>query len=174
MTELKSRPLLTAGILLGIGLVGFFDGIVFHQLLQRHHMLTSHGHPSNTVPGLEVNTTWDGIFHSATWIATVAGLVLLWRLERKYDLTWSLPLLGALLMGWGAFNLVEGVIDHHILGIHHVRDDLGGPWEWDVGFLIWGGLFFAGGYALFQRGRSSATPAELQVPARQRARSNRL
>ena len=31
-----------------------------------------------------------------------------------------------LLVGWGAFNLVEGTIDHEILGIHHVRDDLAG------------------------------------------------
>ena len=30
----------TAGIVLGIGLGGFFDGIVLHQILQWHHMLT--------------------------------------------------------------------------------------------------------------------------------------
>ena len=24
--------------------------------------------------------------------------------------------------GWGLFNLVEGIIDHHVLEIHHVRD----------------------------------------------------
>jgi uncharacterized membrane protein len=31
------------GILLGIGLGGFVDGIVLHQILQWHHMLTSEG-----------------------------------------------------------------------------------------------------------------------------------
>lgn len=158
--ETPAGPLLVAGIVLGIGLGGFFDGIVFHQLLQWHHMLTSHGdYPMNTVPGLEVNTTWDGIFHSATWIAVVAGLVLLWRLDRRYDLRWSWVLAGALLMGWGAFNLVEGVIDHHILGVHHVRDDLGGPLGWDLGFLAWGALMLAGGYALVTKGRESVTGA---------------
>jgi len=30
----------SAGILLGIGLGGFVDGIVLHQILQWHHMLT--------------------------------------------------------------------------------------------------------------------------------------
>jgi uncharacterized membrane protein len=150
-------PVLTAGIVLGVGLGGFFDGIVFHQLLQWHHMLTSHGdYPMNTVPGLEVNTTWDGIFHATTWIATVAGLGLLWRAERRYDARWSFVLLGSLLMGWGGFNLVEGVIDHHVLGIHHVRDDVGGPLGWDLGFLAWGAVMLAGGWTLVRVGRRRA------------------
>jgi len=38
-------------------------------------------------------------------------------------------------VGWGLFNLVEGIVDHQLLGVHHVRDDLGGPLSWDVGFL---------------------------------------
>jgi uncharacterized membrane protein len=79
------RPLLAAGVVLGVGLGGFFDGIVFHQLLQWHHMLTSHGdYPATTVPGFETNTLWDGIFHGATWLATLVGLGMLWRLERVY------------------------------------------------------------------------------------------
>ncbi len=31
------------GLLLGIGLGGFVDGIVLHQILQWHHMLTDEG-----------------------------------------------------------------------------------------------------------------------------------
>ena len=144
--------MLVPGVVLGVGLGGFFDGIVFHQLLQWHHMLTSHGdYPMTTVAGLEVNTTWDGIFHAVTWIATVVGLGLLWRLERRYDLRWSAVLAGALLMGWGGFNLVEGLIDHHLLTIHHVRDDLGGPIGWDVAFLLWGAIFLVGGWLLVRR-----------------------
>ena len=72
------------GILLGIGLGGFVDGIVLHQILQWHHMLTSAGgHPATTVAGLETNTLWDGLFHAATWLATVAGLYGLWRATRR-------------------------------------------------------------------------------------------
>jgi uncharacterized membrane protein len=56
----------SAGILLGLGMGGFFDGIVLHQLLQWHHMLTSAGYPADSVPNLEVNTFWDGLFHAST------------------------------------------------------------------------------------------------------------
>jgi uncharacterized membrane protein len=169
-------PILAAGVVLGVGLGGFFDGIVFHQLLQWHHMLTSHGdYPMNTVPGLEVNTTWDGIFHATTWLATVGGLGLLWRAERMYDLRWSLVLLGALLIGWGGFNLVEGVIDHHILGIHHVRDDKSGPIEWDLGFLAWGALMLAGGWGLVRIGQRRPHEATaVEIPRRGRYRPRAL
>lgn len=29
-------------------------------------------------------------------------------------------------MGWGLFDLVEGLVDHQLLGAHHVGDDLVG------------------------------------------------
>jgi uncharacterized membrane protein len=61
--------------------------------------------------------------------------------------------LGLILAGWGAFNVVEGLIDHQILGIHHVRDDLGGPAGWDVGFLLFGALLLAAGAGLVRRPR---------------------
>ena len=49
---------------------------------------------------------------------------------------------GQLLLGWGGFNLVEGVIDHHVLELHHVRDlPLHMP-VYDWVFLIVGGLGF--------------------------------
>jgi uncharacterized membrane protein len=48
------------------------------------------------------------------------------------------------------FNLVEGIVDHHLLGIHHVRT---GPYQiwWDLGFLLLGAVLMAGGW-LLQRG----------------------
>lgn len=57
--------------------------------------------------------------------------------------------------GWGVFNLVEGIIDHQILGIHHVRDDLGGPLSWDLGFLAFGLLLVVGGAVLARTGARS-------------------
>jgi uncharacterized membrane protein len=50
------------------------------------------------------------------------------------------------------FNIVEGVIDHLLLEVHHVRDDLGGPLSWDIGFLVFGVLLCAGGWLLYRRG----------------------
>jgi uncharacterized membrane protein len=65
---------------MGLGLGGFVDGIVLHQVLQWHHMLTSTGgHPMSTVAGLEANTLADGFFHVATWLLIAAASWLMWR-----------------------------------------------------------------------------------------------
>jgi uncharacterized membrane protein len=136
----------TSGLLLGVGLGGFVDGILLHQILQWHHMLTSTaGNPPTTVAGLEANTLADGFFHAATWVCVAIGIYLLWREGRVGP--WRV-LLGWMLAGWGAFNLVEGTVDHLILGIHHVRDDLGGPLGWDLGFLAFGAALLLAGLAL--------------------------
>jgi uncharacterized membrane protein len=67
------RPLVSC-VLLGVGLGGFVDGIVLHQILQWHHMLTATvDHPADTVAGLEANTLADGLFHAAAWIFVAAG-----------------------------------------------------------------------------------------------------
>jgi uncharacterized membrane protein len=140
--------------LLGIGLGGFIDGIVLHQMLQWHHVLTSTtDHPATTVAGLEENTLADGIFHLGTWLVVLAGTILLVRAWRRGEIAppWRAHL-GMLLSGWGAFNLVEGLVDHQVLGIHHVRDDLGGPLGWDLGFLVFGALLVLGGFALARHG----------------------
>ncbi|MEW9548288.1 DUF2243 domain-containing protein [Nonomuraea sp. NPDC050783] len=148
------------GVVLGIGLGGFVDGILLHQILQWHHMLSSTGtdnigvrpYPVTTVPGLQMNTLWDGLFHAVTWLAVLTGLGLLYsRVTASRGRVWrSRALWGWILAGWGVFNLVEGVIDHHLLGIHHVRT---GPYQlwWDLAFLLLGALLVAGGWAL-QRG----------------------
>ena len=73
---MTQRPLLTAGYVLGFGLGGFFDGIVLHQLLQWHHLVSGIV-PDDTLAGLELNTLWDGIFHMAMYAITAIGLVLL-------------------------------------------------------------------------------------------------
>ena len=127
-----------AGILLGVGLGGFFDGIVLHQILQWHHMISDQ-RSRTTVDGLEANTLADGLFHGATWLLVLAGLLLTIRAWQRGALAppWRAHL-GLMLAGWGAFNVVEGVVDHLILGVHHVRDDLGGPIGWDVGFVLLG------------------------------------
>ena len=137
------------GFLLGLGLGGFIDGIVLHQVLQWHHMFTGEdgGEPMDTVAGLEANTLADGFFHLGTWFLVLAGMALTVRAWRRGELAppWRAQL-GLLLAGWGVFNVVEGTIDHLLLGIHHVRDDLGGPIGWDLGFLAVGaGLIVAGG-----------------------------
>ena len=135
-------------VLLGLGLGGFFDGIVLHQVLQWHHLLSAHT-PVDTVEGLELNTLADGLFHLAAWLFTVVGVFLLWdALRRGAVLRWS-ALIGGLLIGWGAFKLIEGIVNHQLLGLHHVRP---GPDEltYDIGFLVWGAVMLLVGLRLWR------------------------
>src|SRR5690242_21860841 len=94
---------ISAGILFGLGLGGFFDGIVLHQILQWHHMLTSAGYSADSVHNLQVNTLWDGVFHAATYVFVAAGLVVLWRAAHPCLAWWSGCLLaGTILIRSGA------------------------------------------------------------------------
>jgi uncharacterized membrane protein len=151
---------LSAGVLLGLGLGGFFDGIVLHQLLQWHHLVTSAGYPPDNVENLRINTFWDGVFHAGTYAFVVLGLSILWRESARPNRRWSTRLLaGSLLIGFGSFNLVEGIIDHHLLGLHHVKETA--PREqwvlWDLGFLLWGLAMLVGGWGLVRRPRDDDT-----------------
>ena len=149
--------LLAAGVLLGTGLGGFVDGILLHQLLQWHSMLSSRLPPTDLV-AMKINMFWDGLFHAFTWGMTVGGVGLLWRAGQRPEVPWSTrSFVGALAIGWGAFNVVEGLIDHQLLGVHHVH-----PGEaqlaWDVGFLVLGALLVGGGGLLVRAGREDTLP----------------
>lgn len=156
--RLDPRPFVLPTVVLGIGLGGFVDGIVLHQILQWHHMASA-VEPPTSVAALELNTLMDGFFHAATWVVTVAGIFLLWR---AIDIARGRPpgrlLLGGLLVGWAIFNLVEGVIDHHLLAIHHVRE---GPDAalYDAGFLVVSALLFVVGSLILRREVGRATEA---------------
>lgn len=144
-------PLVSAGTVMGVGLGGFVDGIVLHQLLQWHNMLSSKIPPVDLVT-MKTNMVWDGLFHCLTWIMTVVGLGLLWRAAGRQGVPWSgRVFVGALLLGWGLFNFVEGVIDHHILGLHHVHPG-SGELAWDLGFLASGVLLVVVGGLMIRRG----------------------
>lgn len=130
-----------AGVVIGIGLGGFVDGILLHMILRRHHML-SNLVPPDTMEGIHTNMTWDGYFHALTWIITLVGIFMLWGAAKGLPEAENLPstasFIGALITGWGLFNLVEGVIDHHLLRLHNVRE-VADPLFWNISFLIIGG-----------------------------------
>jgi uncharacterized membrane protein len=74
-------------------------------------------------------------------------LYLLWRTAQRQHLYWSSKLLiGSMLIGFGAFNVVDGLIDHHLLGIHHVNETVSpSQWiVWDAGFMVWGAAMLLG------------------------------
>ncbi len=161
MSVNRAPSLMLPGILLGVGLGGFVDGILLHQLLQWHNMLSSSDSdrvgvptylPSN-LPGLQMNMVWDGVFHVVTWLFVLTGLWVLYsRTTHVRDVVWSSRVLwGWVLVGWGLFNLVEGIIDHHVLGIHHVKAGPDQLW-WDLGFLAIGALLVAIGWLITRKG----------------------
>ncbi len=80
----------------------------------------------------------------------MAGLILLYlRLRDGASLRWR-GLIGGLLAGWGGFNVVEGIVNHQILGLHHVRP---GPDEllYDIGCRVWGAAMAVFGVVLLRR-----------------------
>jgi uncharacterized membrane protein len=159
-------PLVAAGTCLGIGMGGFVDGIVFHQLLQAHNMLSAK-YPTRgldaeqLVVNLEINMFWDGLFHAFTWITTAIGLALLWKAVRLPDTRLSTKtFVGSLFLGWGLFNLGEGIIDHHILHIHHVTETEN-HLRYDIAFLASGLVMIVGGWLAIR-----AAPRELTAVSR--------
>lgn len=149
---LTRRPLIMAGVILGLGLGGFVDGIVLHQILQWHHMLSS-VRPPTTIAQMKLNMVWDGLFDAATWVLTVVGITLLWQAVKRDDVPKSSSVLfGSILIGAGAFDVVEGIIDHQILGIHHVKPGAN-ELIWDIGFIALGGILVIVGWMLLQAGK---------------------
>jgi uncharacterized membrane protein len=162
MDSTTSGPPKAPAFIMGLGLGGFVDGILLHQVLQWHHMLTGTAeHPMTTVAGLETNTLVDGLFHVGTWALVATAMFLTLRAWQRRELAppWRTHF-GLLLAGWGVFNVVEGLIDHQLLGIHHVRDDLGAPLGWDLAFLACSALLIVAGLAL---ARSSERIAQQQA-----------
>ena len=114
------------GFLLGVGLVGTLDGTVVHELLQWHRFY--------------VHTTlfWqvfvDGLFHLSSALLLFVGALLLWRQRRSLaHLEDGGAALGAgVLLGMGAFNLYDGVIQHKVLRLHPVRLGVENPLPYDL------------------------------------------
>lgn len=121
-------------------------------------MATSAGYPANSVRNLELNTLFDGLFHAVTYAFVVLGLILLWRAARRSPHAWSSKLLaGTILIGFGLFNVVEGIVNHHILGLHHVNETV--PVEqwiyWDIAFPLWGAAMLGAGWGVYRSGRNA-------------------
>ena len=120
------------GIVLGFALGGFFDGILLHQILQWHHLLS-------LVPGLQdmrLQVLWDGYFHALMYAIAAVGLWGLWRAHRDVGGGWGSQLLGALLVGFGIWHVVDGLLSHWVLGIHRIKLDSSNPLLWDLLWLV--------------------------------------
>jgi uncharacterized membrane protein len=128
------KRVVTAGIFLGVGLGGFVDGILLHQILQWHEMLSSKIPPVDLV-SVKLNMLYDGLFHAFAWTMTLIGvLVLASGKEAARTAPVMRPLVASMLVGWGMFNVVEGLIDHQILGLHHVHPG-SNQLAWDAAYI---------------------------------------
>jgi len=146
-----------AGWLLGLALGGFFDGILLHQILQWHHLLS--GVEGAPWTDLRAQVLADGLFHLVLYIVAIAGLWALWRTRTQYGLHGAGRSLWAdVLIGFGAWHVADAVLSHWVLGIHRIRMDAANPLLWDVAWLA---VFGAGALAVaywLRRHRGGGTP----------------
>jgi uncharacterized membrane protein len=106
---------ITAGVLMGVGVAAFIDETVFHQLLHWHHF-----YDKSTA---EIGLVSDGLFHAGGWLAMVVGLFLFADLQRRRATVPKRVWAGALI-GWGGFQLYDGLIQHKVFGLHQIRYDV--------------------------------------------------
>jgi uncharacterized membrane protein len=135
-----SGRLTWAGYLLGFGLGGFFDGILLHQVLQWHHLLTA----VERAPfqDIKVQILADGLFHVLMYFIALAGLWMLWKARREFAEPGADRLLLAnAFIGFGVWHILDGILSHWILGIHRIRMGAENALFWD---LLW---FFVFGVA---------------------------
>jgi uncharacterized membrane protein len=102
----------------------------------------------------------DGLFHLGCLVLVLVGVGLLVGVRSTGPPAAGRRLTGWMLAGWGWFNVVEGIIDHQVLGVHRVRP---GPDQlaYDLGFLAFGVLLVGFGTWLARTRRdlpSTATP----------------
>ena len=159
--KVNKRKATASAILIGIGLAGLIDIIIFHTILQWHHT-SSHIIIPNTIESLQINLLHDGLFLSFSLIITIAGVILLWHASstnnRNSALSNKRSFIGLALIGFGGFNAIEGIVNHLVLEMHHVID-VANPLAFDLTFLVVGGLaFLAAGGLLLRSGKAQLKP----------------
>ena len=154
ITGRRNKELVWAGIVLGMGFGGLADGIVLHQILGWHHLVcyTLNCQPTSVAQLLHENTQ-DGFFHLGLWLLMLTGVAMLFRAARPVGGLWrGRVLAGSMLAGSGLFNFFEGLLNHQILGIHHVLPGSPHQFLWDMLYLSNGVLFFVAGMWLARGG----------------------
>jgi len=125
-----------AGFCIGFALAGFFDGILLHQVLQWHSLLSSLD--GEIFQDLRFRMLTDGLFHVVMYLIGVLGLWLLWRTRAQFDAEGAgMRFWATLLIGFGTWHLIDAVLNHWTLGLHHIREDQN-RLLWDLIFFVLG------------------------------------
>jgi uncharacterized membrane protein len=162
MADTAPRPgaIRAGSLLLGFGFGGLVDGIVLHQVLQWHN-LVSRVETNETLEGLRTNLFWDGVFHATTAALVALGLAVLWLAGAAQGRVADpvRTLVGWVLVGWGAFHVVDQLLFHLVLGLHDIREDVASPGLYNWGFFAIGLLLAAvGGWLLRSRAGAPGAP----------------
>lgn len=133
------RRFALAGGLVGFGLGGFFDGILLHQILQWHHLLS--GLEGGVFRDIRTQVLADGVFHALMYVVAAAGLWLLLRVRTEMAAPGSgRVLVAAAAVGFGVWHVLDAVFSHWMTQIHRIRMDSEVPLAWDLGWLFVFGL----------------------------------
>lgn len=155
--ETAGRRPAIAGFLLGFALGGFFDGILLHQVLQWHHLLSAV--ESARIQDIRVQILADGLFHALMYVIAAIGLWVLWRGRRELGSPGAdRRLLALALIGFGVWHMLDGIVSHWLLGIHRIRMDVDNPLVWDLlWFVLFGVVVAAVGWWLLRGGGGRAS-----------------
>ncbi|QCJ47170.1 MULTISPECIES: DUF2243 domain-containing protein [Haloprofundus] len=159
--ETTDRPLLRAGVVLGFGLGGLVDVLVFHLVLQTHHLISGWV-PPTTPQALQLNLVADGLFSLLMLAIMAVGFWMLWKTADRPDVPWSAgTYAGAVVVGTALFNLYDGTVDHYILEMHHVTQGLQ-PDAFDLLWLVGSVVLLIAGLLVVraERREDGTPPAE--------------
>jgi uncharacterized membrane protein len=130
-----SRRLRRASFLLGFAMGGFFDGILLHQILQWHHLLS--GVQTGALGSLSAQVAVDGVFHAIMYVIAAAGLIELYRARSAVAGEPALrPRWGHFWIGFGVWHIIDALLSHWITGIHRIKMDAENPLVWDIAWFV--------------------------------------
>ncbi|MCW2675401.1 MAG: rane protein [Modestobacter sp.] len=122
MTSARTRPVpvdrrrsLLVGAMIGIAVMAAADTIVFHQLLSWHHFYDRSTR--------DMSLLSDGLLQTTYLALLVAGFFWFADLRRRRTLARRSAWAGFVL-GLGAFQLFDGIVDHKLLKVHQIRYDV--------------------------------------------------
>lgn len=135
----KSRLARAGWLLLGFSLGGFFDGIVLHQILQWHHLLSGLDGPR--AADIRFQILADGLFHLLMYVVALTGAALLVaaRASGRRGGT-SSEILRRVLIGFAVWHVADAFLSHWLLGLHRIKMDSETPLVWDMAWLLIFGL----------------------------------
>ena len=156
MNRYEQTPLLTASTLLGIGMGGFLDGILFHRILQVHSILSNRV-PRTSQANVEIDMFWDGLLHAFSYVTVIAGLWLLWKATAEKE---PLSMVGSILWNVAGMGIVQprGRHSHHeIFQVHHVIQ-YGNHLLWDMVFVASGVVLIEIGWGMVKSQSATTRP----------------